>query len=482
MINFKKNLSESSAKIILIDKNQIKSKKYNLSDQSITAKISSAIDAKQFTGQSSQLFPLLENKQMYLLVGLGEKASITLTNIRITIRKALLSIYLSEINQVEIIPNEHKENSIKAIIEGCTIGTYVWNKYISKTNQLKNTNEKEISIITKPKKTYHDLLIITQGVNFTRDLVNDNADIITSKYFEKIIIDLTANKKNISLEILNEKELKSKGLNLHLAVNQGSNKEPKLIIVKYTGDSKSKKYTALVGKGITFDSGGLNLKPTSYIEVMKQDMAGSAAILGTLKNIINLKSKKNAIFAFGLAENAIGSNAYKPGDVICGYAKKSVEIANTDAEGRLVLADAISYLVKNYKPFQIIDIATLTGACIVALGHDYTGLMSSDETLANQLLTSAEKTDDRLWRLPSYSELKDSVKSKIADIKNLGFPKGAGGAITAGEFLRQFTEGKKWAHLDIAGTAFVDGNERLYFGCGATGAGVRVLTHFIESN
>jgi len=157
-------------------------------------------------------------------------------------------------------------------------------------------------------------------------------------------------------------------------------------------------------------------------------------------------------------------------------------VANTDAEGRLVLADAISYVVRNYKPARLIDVATLTGACVVALGHDYTGLMTNDDQFSRQLLRSSHETDDRAWQLPIYSELKDSVKSKIADIRNLGYPKGAAGTITAAEFLRQFTDGTKWAHLDIAGTAFEEGQGRMYFGHGATGAGVRLVTHFLKNN
>ena len=184
----------------------------------------------------------------------------------------------------------------------------------------------------------------------------------------------------------------------------------------------------------------------------------------------------------GLAENAIGSGAQKPGDVVIGYAKKSVEIANTDAEGRLVLADAIAYIVKNYSPDHLIDIATLTGACMVALGYDYSGLISNDDTFAKKLLKASKDTDDRAWHLPNYPELKDSVKSNIADIKNLGFPKGIAGALTAAEFLRQFVGNTKWAHIDIAGTAFVEGSSRMYYDHGATGAGVRLLTNYLQNN
>ena len=275
---------------------------------------------------------------------------------------------------------------------------------------------------------------------------------IWKKQYESLI----KGKKNISLEILNRKELKAKGLNLHLAVNQASNKEPKLIIVRYNGGKKNEGYTAIIGKGMTFDTGGLNLKPTGSIETMKMDMSGAAAVCGILKNVLTLGIKKNLFFVLGIAENSIGSAAYKPGDVITGYAGKSVEIGNTDAEGRLVLADAFAYVVKNYKPARMIDLATLTGACVVALGFDYSGLFSNNDELACQLIEASNKTDDRIWRLPVYSELKEYIKSPIADLKNTSNIKG-GGAITAAEFLHQFTEGTTWAHLDIAGSAYAEG-------------------------
>jgi leucyl aminopeptidase len=214
---------------------------------------------------------------------------------------------------------------------------------------------------------------------------------------------------------------------------------------------------------------------------MKIDMAGAAAVCGLLKNVLALGVKKNLLFVLSVAENSIGSAAYKPGDVITGYAGKSVEIGNTDAEGRLVLADAFAYIVKNYKPAKMIDLATLTGACVVALGFDYTGLFSNNDELAGQLIEASKITDDRAWRLPVYAELKDHIKSPIADLKNTSNIKG-GGASTAAEFLHQFTEGTTWAHLDIAGSSYAEGSGRMYFGFGATGAGVRLLTHYLLNN
>jgi len=431
--------------------------------------------------EKGEVYPVLEGTKVFLFVGLGKADKLSLTDLRVQVRKALLSSYLSKARSVEIVPHIKNDASIIAIIEGAAIGTYVWDKYRSKDKNDRSIKDKQITIIAEPKKVFTDALTICQGVSLTRDLVNDNADTVTSEYLEKIVRDLVKGNKNIRLEVLNRKELKAKGLNLHLAVNQASNKEPKLVIVRYEGGKKGEGYTAFIGKGMTFDTGGLNLKPTGGIETMKIDMAGAAAVCGILKNVLNLGVKKNLLFVLGIAENSIGSAAYKPGDVITGYAGKSVEIGNTDAEGRLVLADAFAYVVKNYKPAKMIDLATLTGACVVALGFDHTGLFSNCDELARQLIDSAKETDDRAWRLPVYAELKEYIKSPIADLKNTSSIKG-GGACTAAEFLHQFTEGTTWAHLDIAGSSYAEGSGRMYFSFGATGAGVRMLTHYLLHN
>ncbi len=428
--------------------------------------------------EKGEVFPVVEAKGLVLFVGLGKADKLSLTDLRIQVRRAMLSSFLKKIKNVQLIPHSKDSAAIKAIIEGILIGSYVWDKYKSKPKDDKTIKEKNVTIAVDAKKEYTEAVAICEGVNLTRNLVNDNADFVTSDYLEKTVRGLIKGQKNVAVEILNERQLKAKGLYLHLAVNQGSNKEPKLIIVRYQGGSKTDKYTAIVGKGMTFDTGGLNLKPTNHIETMKIDMSGAGAVCGILKNALKLKIKKNLLFVLGIAENSIGSNAYKPGDVITGYAGKSVEIGNTDAEGRLVLADALSYLVKNYKPAKIIDMATLTGACVVALGFDYSGLFSNDEKLANDLLECAQQTDDRAWRLPIYAEIKDYIKSPIADLKNTSSIRG-GGACTAAEFLHQFVGDTTWAHLDIAGSAYVEGSGRFYYGHGATGAGVRLLTQYL---
>ncbi len=431
--------------------------------------------------EKGEIFPVLEGVKTFLFVGLGKIDKLPLTDLRVQVRKACLSCYLQKAKTVEIIPHRKDDAAIIAIIEGAAIGTYAWDKYKSRDKNDKTIKDKQITIAVEAKKIFTDALAVCRGVNLTRDLVNDNADTITADYLEKTVRGLIKGNKNTGLEILNHKELKAKGLNLLLAVNQASNKGPKLIIVRYNGGKKNKGHTAIIGKGMTFDTGGLNLKPSGSIETMKIDMSGAAAVCGVLKNVMALGIKKNLLFVLGIAENSIGPAAYKPGDVITGYAGKSVEIGNTDAEGRLVLADAFAYVVKNYKPAKMIDLATLTGACVAALGFDYSGLFSNSDELARQLLEASESSDDRAWRLPVYPELKEYIKSPIADLKNTSNIKG-GGASTAAEFLHQFTEGTTWAHLDIAGSAYAQGSGRMYYGHGATGAGVRLLTYYLLNN
>jgi len=471
---------DKQATVLLITREQINDRRFNFKNDRLTQQIAAVHNLSQFNAENGDIFPLVEKGRLILLVSVGKTKDLSSTSLKITVRKALLSAFLNKVKNIEIVPFEDKENNVRAVIEAVAIGTYKWKKYLTAIDK-EDFTEKKITVVTKDKILFEKTLQICGGVTLTRDLVNDNADTVTSDFIEKTIRGLIKSKKNVSMEVLNRKELKARGLNLHLAVNKASPKEPKLIIVKYAGAGKNQKYTAIVGKGVTFDTGGLNLKSSGHMETMRIDMSGAAAVVGTLKNVLTLGLKRNILFVVGLAENVIGSQAYKPGDVFKSYDGKTVEIGNTDAEGRLVLADAMAYIVKNYKPTKMIDLATLTGACVVALGYDYSGLMSNDDDLAEKLLSSAKATDDRAWRLPLYPELKDHIKGQIADIKNTGL-KGAAGTISAAEFLRQFVGDTKWAHLDIAGTAFVDGSSRLYYGHGGTGVGVRLLTDFLIKN
>jgi len=266
-------------------------------------------------------------------------------------------------------------------------------------------------------------------------------------------------------------------MGLLLAVSRGSKYSPQLVILKYKGDPLNKRSFALVGKGITFDSGGMNLKPSGHISDMRSDMAGAATSIFTLKAAAELKLKKNIIAVIPLCENMIGNNSYKPGDVFTAYNGKTVEIGNTDAEGRLILADALSYTEKNLKPNYIVDIATLTGACLVCFGEIIAGLLSNNDTLAECLYEAGEDTDDRVWRLPLHEEYDEDIKSDIADINNISSGRNAGTIIGA-VFLKNFIKDTSWAHLDIAGTSWYS-KQRGYKPKHATGYGIRLILNAI---
>jgi len=480
MISFRAGAQfDKDVAIVLLTEEQVRANAISdLNWPSLEKELKGLYSSKQFIGASGQIFPLSAEQDLVLCVGLGKEDAVSLTALRTAIRKAVLSGFVKNAKTVEIIPLQSRQDdqSVIALIEGVLIGTYAWTKYKPSPKRVR----KSFTIAVPAKKIYRDAVEVCAGVNLTRDLVNDNAGVVNAGYIEKIVRDLCRSTSNISLEVLGPKQLKAKGMGLHLAVNQGSQNEPRLIIARYKGSARKKGYDlALVGKGITFDSGGLNLKTSGHIETMKMDMAGTAAVIGTLRNCLAMKPKKNIVFVCGLAENAIGSGSYRPGDVFKGYAGKTVEIGNTDAEGRLVLADALAYITKNYKPSRIIDLATLTGACIVALGYDYTGLLSNDSAFAQEVGDAARQTDDRVWQLPLYEEMKGCMDSDIADLKNISNIRGAG-TMTAAYFLQQFVGTTPWVHLDIAGSAYVDKGSRMYFGSGATGAGVRLLTELIR--
>ncbi len=318
---------------------------------------------------------------------------------------------------------------------------------------------------------------VVEAVNFARDLVNGNADDITPQKLVDTALELSQTYPSLKATILGKKEIMKAGLGLLLAVNRGSSRDPALIILHYQGNPSSKECTALVGKGITYDTGGLNLKPTGSMETMKADMSGAASVLGTLKALAALKLPVNAIGVVVSTENSIDANSYKPGDVYRSYCGKTVEISNTDAEGRLVLADAISYVQDHYKPTRLIDLATLTGGIVVALGEQASGLFSNDDDLAAALQRAGEATYERVWRLPLFPEYKEALKSAIADLKNSADRKAS--SITGAIFIQEFVKKTAWAHLDIAGTAYLD-KPSGYHTTPATGVGVRLLTSYFS--
>ena len=334
--------------------------------------------------------------------------------------------------------------------------------------------------IVKIKSSFNKAYNVYLGIEKTRNLVTLPANILNPKKFVEEILKLK--KTGLQIEILNEKKMKFLGMNALLGVGQGSSKNSYMAIMKWDGAKTSKeKPLAFVGKGVCFDTGGISLKPAKFMEDMKYDMAGAGTVTGLMRTLALRKAKVNAVGVVGLVENMADGNAQRPGDVVKSYSGQSIEILNTDAEGRLVLADAIAYTEDKFKPKFIINLATLTGAIVVALGNEYAGLFSNDDKLANQIQEVSLKDNEKAWRLPLNENFDKLMDSKIADMQNINYSGGAG-SITAAQFLQRFIRNKTpWAHLDIAGMAWTKKNTEVTPE-GATGYGVKLLNRLVREH
>ncbi len=313
---------------------------------------------------------------------------------------------------------------------------------------------------------------IATGMAFTRDLGNLPPNLCHPSFLAEQAKDLGKAHKALKVEVLDEKKIKDLGMGAFYAVGQGSDQPPRLIVLNYQGGKKADKPFVLVGKGITFDTGGISLKPGAGMDEMKYDMCGAASVMGTLRAVLELQLPINLVCLLACAENMPSGGATRPGDIVTTMSGQTVEILNTDAEGRLVLCDTLTY-AERFKPQAVIDVATLTGACIVALGSHTSGLMGNNDDLVGQLLDAGKRADDRAWQLPLFDEYQEQLDSPFADMGNIGGPKA--GTITAGCFLSRFAKAYNWAHMDIAGTAWVSGGKDK----GATGRPVPLLTQYL---
>jgi len=389
----------------------------------------------------------------------------------------------NEIENVSIFGTNYPsvKNKIKLdeFLHGAELKSYKFSLYkTKKANKIININvlRSKNNLDKKIKNKLHSIL---QGVNFTKDLVSEPGNILHPDEYAKRILKLK--KLGLKITIYDEKKLKRLGLNALLGVGQGSIRGSYLVTMEWNGKKSKSKPLAFVGKGVCFDTGGISLKPARFMEDMTYDMAGSAVVVGLMKNFAIRKAKINAIGVVGLVENMPGGNALRPGDILKSYSGKTIEVLNTDAEGRLVLADALTFTEKKFKPQFIVDLATLTGAIIVSLGSEYAGLFSNNDKLAKQIFDAGEKVDEKVWRLPLHKNYDKLMESKNADVQNINYVGGAG-STTAAQFLQRFIINKTpWVHLDIAGMAFSK-----YGGAinseGATGYGVRLLNKFVEEN
>ena len=478
-INYKKGLSKknSSNLIMFVDE------KFNLSGLKKHISIS----------EYSFIFDLLKTqdvKKKILSFDFSSKKKIILVSLKKNLKNSEIEnlgakFYelFKSLKQTEYSLNSDTisgnfKDKIGHFLHGLKLKSYSFEKYKTKKNKkiiLINIFGKNIPSISDQIK----FRAIEEGTFYSRDLVSEPGNILHPDEYAKRINSLK--KFGLKVNIYNEKKLKKLGMNTLLGVGQGSIRGSYLVTMEWNGLKSKSKPLAFVGKGVCFDTGGISLKPAKFMEDMTYDMAGSAVVVGLMKSLALRKAKINAVGVVGLVENMPGGNAQRPGDIVKSYSGKTVEILNTDAEGRLVLADALTYTEEKFKPKFIVDLATLTGAIIVSLGSEYAGLFSNDDKLSKQLIDAGEHVEEKVWRMPLNKNFDKLIDSKNADMQNINYVGGAG-STTAAQFLQRFILNKTpWAHLDIAGMAFSKYGGALNSG-GATGYGVRLLNKLIEDN
>jgi len=464
-------------------------------DQLLSGKIAKIINMGDFAGKEKESFTfytdnLIKTERM-LLFGFGDYSKSSINLYRKSAALIAKQCVKSKAGKICIDFSQHKQfcedtktdeiTAFSAFIEGIILSQYKYDKYKKRTPE--EIELKEV-ILVFPKSTdlqkYNETLnitsIICQSVYNARNFANAPGSDLNPVSFASEIKNITK-KCGIKTTVLKKKEIEAKKMGGLLAVGKGSSVAPRFVILEYNIDKVEYDTIVLVGKGVTFDSGGISIKPSQSMGEMKMDMSGASAVVGAMEALSKLKIPLRIIGLLPLAENMPGGSAQRPGDIITISNGKTVEVENTDAEGRLILADALHYATK-YKPKLIVDLATLTGACVVALGHLAAGVMGNDDENIKRLILSGERTNERVWQLPLYDEYAELIKSDVADIKNLGGR--WGGAITAGMFLKNFVDNNPWIHIDIAGPAILE-KETEYEPKGGSGYGVRLLVDFLKN-
>jgi leucyl aminopeptidase len=447
------------------------------------------LSGKAFVGKfgTSFLLPLVGNRDIkkILLLGLGKKEKFTKETARIMAGKsALKSREINETN-FSIFPfGEAEEKFIESMAEGILLSLYDFDRYKTANSETGDCKIQKVRLlvsegnIEKVQAEIGRVQVITQAVNFARELGNLPPNDCSPSQLVRQCLTM-ADEFRLRTTVLERYQMESMGLNGIVSVGKGSNNPPKMVIVEYNGSNPNEKPYLLVGKAVTFDTGGISLKPGDKMDEMKFDKCGGCTVFGLMRAVAGLKLPIRVVGIVPCVENMPSSSSYRPGDIIRMFNGKTVEVLNTDAEGRIILADAIAYGVKYFEPRLIIDLATLTGASIIALGANVAAMMGMDKMLKNRLQKMSEETGEKIWELPLLDEFLDQIKSRVADIKNIGGRQG--GAITAAAFLSNFTDSIPWVHLDIAGTAWTqDGtSEKSYNPKGATGFGIRTIVRLL---
>ena len=423
-----------------------------------------------------------------LLVGLGQAEKISDEKVRRAAGQAVNGVTEKKFGQMAFalpFQREEREHSspFQALAEGLLLASYRYDLFLGEETKNARKLPKTVTLIITEEQDKKSCEVavdnarkISQAVMLTRDLVNAPGNIKSPEYLAEQA-QFAAEQSTLSCKVLGQKELTEEGCGALLGVAQGSAREPRLIILEHKGGHKDEAPVALVGKGVTFDSGGISLKPGEKMDEMKMDMAGGAAVIGTMLAASLLELPVNLVGIVPAVENMPSATAYRPGDILTSLSGQTIEVLNTDAEGRLILADALTY-AKRYEPRLVVDLATLTGACIIALGHQATAVLGNDQELVDALLQAGDDSGERLWQLPLWEDYDQQIKSDVADVKNTGGR--PAGTITAAAFLQKFAKDFNWAHLDIAGTAWRD-QATPYTPKGGTGVGVRLLIAFLKN-
>lgn len=488
--NFKIKPNSSDVKILLIDG--------KLSLNGSASDFRSQIDKylkvnPSFTGKFGQSTSIFDEKSSSLLIlfGIGDIEKLTLLNGLSLGGKINNILNTLKIKSADLIIGDELSGAgidihhfISQILLGASLKNYSFNKYFIDKKKDHQLYLEDLTLVHKDIEKIKDLFLqeekLASGVFLTRDLVSEPPNVLYPETFAEECKKLES--LGVKVTVLDQAELKKQKMNALLGVSQGSQRAPRVVVMEWHGDKDNadKSPLVVVGKGVTFDSGGINIKPSANMGEMKCDMGGAGVVTGLMHAIAARKAKANVVGAVGLVENMPSGTAQRPSDIVVSMSGQSIEVDNTDAEGRLVLADVLWYVQENYRPKAIIDLATLTGAMVVALGDGYAGLFANDDELAEKLLIASRNTGELIWRMPLGDHYDRQINSEIADIKNTGTGGGAG-SITAAQFLKRFIQdGVKWAHIDIAGVTWnKKGNDIMPKG--ATGFGVRLLNDFIKN-
>lgn len=461
-------------------------------DDAIAGVLRQAVRSDEFKGSVGQLLQVSPavglGAQRLIFVGLGQESKADGEVLRKAVGSALQKAKDARAADVALVFDSFdlRRTSVaeraQILAEGVLLGDYSFDRYQTDEETKKVTTPQSATILLGSTKDEAEVKTgiaaanaICRGVIIARDLVNEPGNVKSPDFLAQQAT-AAGKESGFKCTILKKPELEKEKMGALLGVAQGSDREPRLIIMEYNGAAKKEAPIALVGKGVVFDSGGISIKPSEGMEEMKMDMGGGAAVIGAMTAAALLKLPCNLVGIVPAVENMPSGSAIRPGDILTSSSGKTIEVVNTDAEGRLILADALSYAAR-YKPKAVVDLATLTGACIVALGHHVTAVLGNDDNLVKDLISAGKKTGERAWQLPLFDDYAEQIKSDVADVKNVGGR--AAGTITAAAFLQKFADEFKWAHLDIAGTAWMEAAKPCY-PKGGTGVGVRLLIEYLQ--